>query len=199
MRILGLVGSMRKTGNTNRLVSLALDGAKKAGDDVLTEVVYLSDLVVGPCRACYDLCAKEAYVCAVKDDLQMVFEKMKEADAIIIGSPLYFILPSRLVALTERLACVSYFSEWRGFKEAHPLDDKPCGFIAVAAGDTPQPVLPRLLDFALSLKMRPLMLKDYPYLGVCGRGDLDKDKDWKPLERAEQLGRLVVEAAKGQS
>ncbi|HUT03138.1 MAG TPA: flavodoxin family protein [bacterium] len=193
MRILGFVGSMRKDGKTSRLVQAVLDGAKKAGDDVETEVVYLSDLDIGPCHACYDVCAKESYKCVIKDDLQMVFGKMKQADAIVLSSALYFIVPSRLVAFMERLSCVAHLGQFRGFNE-HPLEDKPCGLVAVSAETTVMPVLVRLQEFAFELRMRPVAMKSYPFLGVAGNEKMEKDKFLNPLENAETLGELLVEA-----
>ena len=193
MKILGFVGSMRKEGNTNRLVQAVLDVAKKAGDDVETEVVYLSDLDIGPCHSCYEQCAKEPYKCVVEDDLQTVFEKMKQADAVVIGSALYFILPSRLVAFTERLSCVAHLGRIHGFNE-HPLSGKPCGLVAVSFEVPVAPVLVRLQQFVLELRMRPIPLKSYPFLGVAGNDKMEKDDFLKPFQNAETLGKLLVEA-----
>lgn len=121
-----------------------------------------------------------------------MFEAMKSADAVVVGSPLYFRIPSRLTALIERLACLSYFYKMRGPNEPHPLTDKPCGFIAVSGGDSPMPVLERLLNFVLALRMRSIMLKAYPYLGVGGTGNVKEDEDLKPIENAKILGQLLV-------
>jgi len=193
MRILGFVGSMRKDRNTSRLVQAVLDGAKREGDGVETEMVYLSDLKIGPCHACYDVCAKEPYKCVIKDDLQVVFGKMRQADGVVISSALYYILPSRLVAFMERLSCVAHLGQFRGFNE-HPLEDKPCGLVAVSAETTVMPVLVRLQEFALELRMRPIAMKSCPFLGVAGNDKMEKDKFLNPLENAETLGKLLVEA-----
>ena len=193
MRILGLVGSMRKGGNTNRLVQAVLDAAKKVNNNVETEVIYLSDLKIGPCHACYEVCAKELYKCVIEDDLQVVFGKMKQADAIVLSSALYFIVPSRLVAFTERLSCVAHLGQFRGLNE-HPLEDKPCGLVAVSAETTVTPVLVRLQEFALELRMRPIAIKSYPFLGVAANEKMEKDKFLNPLKNAETLGKLLVEA-----
>ena len=174
MRILGLVGSMRKGGNTNRLVQAVLDAAKKAGDGVETEVVHLSDLKIGPCHACYEVCAKEPYKCVINDDLQVVFGKMKQADAIVLSSALYFIVPSRLMAFMERLSCVAHLGQFRGLNE-HPLEDMPCGLVAASAETTVTPVLVRLQEFALELRMRPVAMKSYPFLGVAANEKMEKD------------------------
>ena len=193
MKIIGFVGSMRKDGNTSLLVQAVLDAASKAADGVEAEMVYLSDLAIGPCRACYDVCAKEAYKCVVEDDLQKVLEKMRQADGVVIGSALYFIVPSRLVAFMERLSCLAHLGQYKGHKE-HPLEDKPCGLVGVSFSTPPTPVLTRLQQFVLELRMKPILLKSYPFLGLAGNEKMEKDKFLNPLENAETLGKLLVEA-----
>ena len=61
------------------------------------------------------------------------------------------------------------------------------------------PVLKRLMNFALSLRMKVVTLKAYPYFGVGGKGDVTKDEDLKPIENAKILGRKLVEAVKARS
>lgn len=194
MKILGIVGSMRKTGNTNLLVERVLESAQKTNPQVETKVLQISDLRIGPCRACYDLCSKEPYKCIIEDDLQTVLEEMNHSQAIVIGSPLYYEIPSRLTAFMERFASLCYFYEERGFKEPEPLNDKPCGLVAVSGVDDPRPVLEHLFNFALSLKMKPITMKSYPYFGVSGKGKVEDDKELNPIENAKVLGELLVKA-----
>lgn len=197
MKILGLVGSMRKEGNTNLLVETVLESARKADAGVGTKIIQISDLKIEACLAndeCDDLCSAEPFKCVIADDLDEVLKEMKSAEAIVIGSPLYFKIPSRLTAFCERLDALSYFYGIRGFEEPHPLRDKPCGFVAVAGGDDPKPVLEYLFDFASHLKMKPITLKSYPCLGVGGKGKIEEDKDLNPIENAKILGELLVKA-----
>ncbi len=85
-----------------------------------------------------------------------------------------------------------YFYELRGFKEPHPLDYKPCGLVAVAGGDDQRPVLEHLFHFALSLKMKPIIMKSYPYFGVGGKGKVKEDKDLNPIENAKNFGEILA-------
>jgi len=149
IRILGIVGSMRKGRNTFLVVNAVLKAAEKVFKDVKTKIVYVSDFDIGSCKACYDECSLTPYKCVIKDDLQKIFEEMINAYAVVLGSSRYFLIPSKFVAFAERLACLSYFTEQRhpGFK--HPLEDKPCGLVAVSGGDDVKPVLRYLQDFAL--------------------------------------------------
>jgi multimeric flavodoxin WrbA len=86
MRILGIVGSPRKNGNTEILMNEALKVAREAGCE--TEVFLMSGKQVAPCDACgacFDVGS-----CVVKDDMQELYQMMERADGIIIGSPVYF-------------------------------------------------------------------------------------------------------------
>jgi len=55
-------------------------------------------------------------------------------------------------------------------------------------------VLVRLQQFALELRMRPIVLKSHPFFGVAGSDKMKKDDFLKPLENAAELGELLVEA-----
>ena len=86
MRVLGIVGSVRKNGNTEILIREALDGAKEAGAE--TEIVLLAGKNIIACDGC-GACRKVG-VCPVKDDMQGIYKQMEAADAILLGSPVYF-------------------------------------------------------------------------------------------------------------
>lgn len=85
MKVLGVVGSPRKGGNTDALVEKVLEGARSKGAE--TEKIYLDDLKIRPCDAC-ELCS-ETGDCVIKDDFQLIFQKIKESDGIVLGSPIY--------------------------------------------------------------------------------------------------------------
>ncbi len=86
MKVLGIVASPRKGGNTEILVTEALEGAKSAGAEV--ELFTVADKTIAPCDGC--LACGESAVCKIKDDMQELYTKMVEADGIIFGTPVYF-------------------------------------------------------------------------------------------------------------
>jgi len=86
MRILGIVGSPRKDGNTELLMKEALRMAQDSGCE--TEMFLMSEKQVAPCDAC-GTCF-EVGSCVVQDDMQELYDMMERADGIIIGSPVYF-------------------------------------------------------------------------------------------------------------
>ncbi|MBS7622543.1 flavodoxin family protein [Candidatus Bathyarchaeota archaeon] len=86
IRILGIVGSPRAGGNTERLVAEALKASAEAGAQ--TEIVRISDKDIKPCDAC--MSCRKTGECKIKDDLESIFNKMIEADGLILASPVYF-------------------------------------------------------------------------------------------------------------
>ena len=92
MYVIGINGSPRKHGNTATLLEHALKGAESEGAE--TELVHLYDLEYTGCTSCFackTLGGKSYGRCAVKDGLTPLLKKIeKDADAIILGSPIYF-------------------------------------------------------------------------------------------------------------
>ncbi|MDP3791362.1 MAG: flavodoxin family protein [Candidatus Omnitrophota bacterium] len=86
MHVLGISGSPKKKGFTNLLLDEALDGARAAGAQ--TDKIILNDLSFKPCQECWG--CKDTGVCVHNDDMKMVYQKIKDADHIIIASPIYF-------------------------------------------------------------------------------------------------------------
>lgn len=79
-------GSPREKGNSNLLADKAAEGANSTGAQV--ESFSLHRLDIRPCDAC-DTC-QETGVCVLKDDMQPLYPKLTQADAIIISSPIYW-------------------------------------------------------------------------------------------------------------
>ena len=99
MKILGIVGSSRREGNTEILVREALDAALEAGAE--TEIFLVAGKNIGPCDGCRT--CFETDMCKIKDDMQPLFELMEAADAIIYGSPVYFHnVSSQVKAIMDR-------------------------------------------------------------------------------------------------
>jgi multimeric flavodoxin WrbA len=105
LKAIGIVGSPRKGGNTETLTGHALQAIAEEGLE--TELVRLAGLDIRPCTACM-ACKGDREWCPIEDDLLPIYEKMKVADAIIIGSPVYFGSASGLVkAFTERCGYIA--------------------------------------------------------------------------------------------
>jgi len=105
MKVMAINGSPRKIWNTATLLKKALKGAASQGAE--TELVHLYDLNFKGCISCF-ACktrgGKSYGRCAVKDDLRPIFKKIEAADALILGSPIYFgIVTGEMRSFMERL------------------------------------------------------------------------------------------------
>lgn len=91
MNVIGINGSPRKQWNTATLVARALEGAAAQG--AATELFHLYDLGFKGCVSCF-ACktrgGKSYGTCVLRDDLAPVLAKIAAADALVIGSPIYF-------------------------------------------------------------------------------------------------------------
>ena len=91
MKLIAINGSPRKDKNTATLLNRALEGAASQGAE--TELINLYDHNYKGCISCFACKMKNGKSygkCAVKDDLTPILEKVANADAIILGSPIYF-------------------------------------------------------------------------------------------------------------
>ena len=99
MKILGIMGSPRRQSNTEILLDRALEGAGEAGAEV--EKVLVSKLKIAPCLEIY-ACRKDGN-CAIKDDMQLLYKKLLEADHVILASPIFFYgITSQAKAIIDR-------------------------------------------------------------------------------------------------
>lgn len=135
IKILGISGSPR-VGNTETAINIALEASKEVHPDIETEFISLAPLKINPCVGCYSCYgfkkgADWDHICYVhNDDVKLVFEKMVEADGIIIGSPSYaFDISAKLKALFERGAP---FCHYAGSRLSGALSHKVIGGVVVA-------------------------------------------------------------------
>lgn len=91
MKVMAFNGSPRKKWNTATLLQSAMEGAASRGAE--TRLVHLYDLNYKGCISCFSCKEKDGKsygTCAVKDDLTPIYAEIREADAIVLGSPIYF-------------------------------------------------------------------------------------------------------------
>lgn len=120
-KVLILSGSPRKGGNSDTLCDEFLKGVVEAGNEV--EKIFVAGKNIGYCKACY-VC-KDTGICAIKDDMTEVLQKMLNADVIVLSSPVYFYsISAQLKAVIDRTV-----ARWLEFK------DKEFYYIMTAAED----------------------------------------------------------------
>ena len=87
-KVLVLLGSPRKKGNSAILAEKITKGAMSAGAEV--ETVFLHGLNIAPCKSCYACQKPKSKGCSIDDDMQPIYRAMREADAWVIASPVYW-------------------------------------------------------------------------------------------------------------
>lgn len=98
-KVLILSGSPRRGGNSDILCDELARGASDAGHSV--EKIRVADKNIGYCRACY--ACRETGKCVIKDDMGEILQKMINADALVLASPVYFYsIDAQLKALIDR-------------------------------------------------------------------------------------------------
>ena len=99
-KVLILSGSPRKGGNSDTLCDEFMRGASDAGNAV--EKIRVSEKKIDFCHGCY-YCQKSGGVCAIKDDMAALLQKIICADVIVLASPVYFYsIDAQLKAVIDR-------------------------------------------------------------------------------------------------
>ncbi len=156
MKILGVVGSRRKKGNTSVLMHEALKPFEKVG--IETKLIFLGDYSIAGCNGCEG--CRDTYKCVVNDDMQKLYPAILEADAIILGSPTYFYnITAEMKAFIDRFYCFEIFdaddrSVWMSLNEA--LGIKYAAVIAVNEQETDED-----MGFAAEAMTNPLEALGY--------------------------------------
>lgn len=98
-KVLILSGSPRKGGNSDVLCDEFAKGAKEVGHEV--EKIRVEEKDIACCKGCY--ACKNNGVCAIKDDMTQVLQKMIDADVLVLASPVYFYsIDAQLKAVIDR-------------------------------------------------------------------------------------------------
>lgn len=105
-KIIILNGSPRKTGNTAALTEAFTKGAEAAGNTV-TEF-FLGDMHINGCRGCFGGGKNPQSPCVQKDDMDKIYPVYKEADIVVLASPLYYwTISGQLKCAFDRLFAVA--------------------------------------------------------------------------------------------
>lgn len=105
-KIIVLNGSPRKNGNTSALVKAFREGAESAGHSV-TEF-WLGGMKINGCRGCCAGGKNPESPCVQKDDMEQIYPAYKEADVVVLASPLYYwTISGQLKCAFDRLFAVA--------------------------------------------------------------------------------------------
>ena len=181
MKILGLLGSYRRMGNTEVLVKEALMEAQRLGAEV--GMLRLSDLRIEPCKGCM-ACAFKQEECRIQDGWCTFHDRLVQNDAVIVGAPTYLLGPVGIIKMiTDRnIAFQAGALQHAG---------KPGGIIGVSGVREWEPfALPMLNVFMFTCDLKVV---DQVMFYAQGPGEILLDDS--AMERARRVGYNVFEAA----
>jgi len=189
-RVLAIAGSPRKGGNSDVLLDSFIEGAAASGHDV--EKIYVCDKSIAPCdekNACY-----KAGVCCIKDDMQELYDKILNADLLVIATPTFFMgVPAQLKAFIDR--CQSLWAKRFILKQPLRQDDKTrYGFLLGVSGlpkkeafiGTQQTI--KAFFYILGFKYKGDVLVE----GVDNIGDINKTRP-DALTKAYEMGKDLIQ------
>lgn len=170
--VLGLAGSPRRGGNSERLLDHALRGATAAGADV--EKILVAELAIRPCRNCGG-CDKTGQ-CVVQDDMQLVYPKLLRAARLIVSSPIFFgSVSAQLKALIDRCQCLWVRKYLLKEKISEGPEDRYGMFMSVCGRKSEEyfkVAETTIKIFFLTLSMRYMRGLFFP--GIDAKGDIER-------------------------
>ena len=186
MKVLGILGSPRKDGNTDILLDKVLSVAKAAG--AKTEKIRLGNMKFSPCIECCG-CDKTG-LCVLKDDLTPVYDKLKKADVIVVASPIFFgSLSAQTKAMIDRCQ-----APWVGkyiLKKPMSKIKRPGIFLSAESSDRKD-----FFENAKSIIKNLFATIDVKYSGEILVANVEKKADIRKrksvLEKAYKLGKKIV-------
>ncbi len=183
--VLGLVGSVRRWGNSELLVRQALRGARAEG--AMVQAIRLADLDLALCTGCMR-CVLQGEPCPLDDDLAWLVSAIRAADGLVLAAPTYFLAPAAVIKLVlDRLLMVT------GQVNAALPPVRPAVTIATAGLESWRGVsLPFLNALAGAFGFRPI---DSRVALAPGPGEvlLDEELLAQVLAAGRRLGRGELE------
>lgn len=116
IKILTIIGSPRRKGNSYQAAQ-KLEEMMKSKGNYGFEYLFLKDIDLKTCTGCFKCLSKGIEYCPLKDGLEMIQEKMKEADGLVLVSPVYVMTVSGLLKnFIDRLSYLCHRPEYHGKK-----------------------------------------------------------------------------------
>ncbi|MBW1984083.1 MAG: flavodoxin family protein [Deltaproteobacteria bacterium] len=182
-KVLILLGSPRKKGNSAILAQEIAKGAEAAGARV--ESLYINGMDIKACQACWTCQKKDTKGCAIDDDMQSIFPKLIEADAWVIASPVHWFNVSTQTKLWfDRCFALTAYGK-------NPFRKK-IG-IAMSYGDTDpytSGCINAIRSFQDSFRYVGAKIEGIVYGSALNAGDISQNTEL--LKEAEKLGEKLA-------
>ncbi len=183
-KILIVMGSPRKKGNSTILAREVEAGAKAGGAEV--ESFFLQDMKIGPCTACEACRDKIETDCIIDDDMKILLPKIRKADALVIASPVYWFTVSAQTKL--------FMDRWYalGSADGYALEGKKAGIVLTYADSDPftSGAVNALRTFQDAFNYLEVEIVGLVYGSAWGAGEIKKNKEL--LKKAYRLGKQLA-------
>lgn len=183
-KILVLLGSPRRKGNSAILAEKIAAGAKAAGAAV--ETLYLHGLSIAPCKACMACQKPGSKGCSIDDDMQPIYRKMLEADAWVLASPVYwFTMSAQLKLWMDRCFALPAYAK-------DPFAGKRIALALAYGGEDPfdSGCVNALRTFQDAYRYAGAEIAGMVYGSAMGAGDIKADRAL--MKEARELGRTLA-------
>ncbi len=185
-KVVGILGSPRRGGNSEILLDRCLNSAERNGAE--TEKFVLNSMKFIACQECAEI-TKDGR-CKIKDDMQNIYPAVEQADAVVVASPVFFgSLSAQTKMMIDRFQC-----QWLGlyFYKTYKIVKRKSGvFLCVAGTDRKD-----FFDNAKAIIKNFFVTAgaSYKHELFCPltdeKGSVNSHADC--LERVEEIGRLIA-------
>ncbi len=197
-RLLAIIGSQRKNGNSYSLVKAVFDSV-----DMDSDIVQLADREIRFCTIC-EKCVNGD--CILRDDLNEIMKKMQKADGIVFVLPKYLFSSSKFLAFLERLDSIVHMRRHKGYcgPPKNPdytlFSNKPFGIFALSGrGKFPKATLRTVKDYIESTGLTPVPYDSSPFIAVNVKSGDEKGEvlgNKAALKRCINLTQKVIASSK---
>lgn len=188
MNIAAFNGSPRINGNTELLLNAAIKGIKEKGHDVRT--YNLNIMNIKPCQDCGG-CDKTGR-CTIQDDMEQVYGTIREADRIILASPIFFSgLSAQAKIMIDR--CQSFWCEKYLLKKPIPESQYGKKGLLLLVGGMKKVVGVQCAEATVKAFFRTVSIQRHEamsFLGIDAKGAMLEHPD--AIEQAYLAGERLV-------
>jgi len=192
MKILAICGSLKETSNTNKIIKKVAESSGCA-----YELIYLAKVEIKPCTGCSECLMNEGQ-CVIDDGMQGLYDKLMSADALIVGSPTYYMDVSGAVkSFIDRSMPIFYRGVGPDYNPdmpvlgKRPLSGKPAIPVTTVAGAGHERAIETLRLFLGDINKMNVIEE---IAEVVGMNDVDDMPE--VMKRAEEAGKKLGEAFK---
>ena len=188
MKVIAFLGSPRENGNTELLLREAVRGIEESGPAV--QVFNLNKMNIMPCQNCGG--CDETGVCIYEDDMTRIYEAIRNADRIILASPIFFFaLSAQTKTMIDR--CQAFWCEKYLLKK--PIPEGPYGRkgLLLLVGGMKKEIGVQCAEATAKAYFRTISVPEYKtlaYIGIDAKGEILKHPT--ALKEARRAGEKLV-------